>query len=110
MLAQDVRRALRPEILPGPPLVLVVPVDAVQQERQPADATLGERDLEAGELPHRMAPEQVLDGENRHLGGEDHVLVEVDIRQVDRIQTLSDVQTHHHVEVAQRGEDGVPGR
>ena len=68
VLPEDVRRALRSEILSGPPLVLVVAVDAVHQERQPADAALGERYFEARELPERMAPQKILDGENRDLG------------------------------------------
>ena len=85
--------SLPAEVVVDPRLVLEVAVDAVEVERDPADAALGQRDLEVGELAQRRAEQQVLRGEHRDLR-RDHDDV-VDRRfggQLDEVAAGADVQ------------------
>ena len=67
MVAEHLGRQLAAEVVAvvQPRLVLEVAVDAVEVERDPADAALGQRDLEVGERAQRRAEQQVLRGDAR---------------------------------------------
>ena len=109
VLAEHVARQLVAEVAAQPLLVGVVPVAAVEVERDPADAALGERELQVGELAQRRTPQQVLRAHRRHLGGQDDQVVDRRVgRHADRAEARADVQAHHHVLLGQRPEHRVP--
>ena len=62
-LEEHLARQPTAEVLAGPLVVARVdPVDPVTEVRDPADATLGQRDLQVGELAQHRRPEQVRRG------------------------------------------------
>ena len=60
VLVEDLARELVAEVLVRPRLVVLVgEVDAVEEVRDPADAALGERELQVGELAEDLRPDEV---------------------------------------------------
>src|SRR5258705_7566678 len=109
MLTEHVAGQLVPEVAAQPPLVGVVPVAAIQIERDPTDAALGERKLQIGIVAHRGAPQQILRAHRRNLGGKDDHVVDRRVgRHADRPESRADVQAHHHVLFRQRPEHRAP--
>ena len=111
VLTEHLGGQLAPEVVAAvqPALVLEVPVDAVEVEGDPADAALGQRHPEVGELTQRRTEEQVLGGDGADLAGQHHQVVDRCLgRTPDDLEAGADVQRQHHVLVADRLEHRVP--
>ena len=72
VLVEHLARQLVAEVLAGPVVVaLVVVIDSLEEVRDPADAALGQGDLEVRELAQHRRPDQVgggLDDVHRRQG------------------------------------------
>ena len=109
MLAEHIAGQLVAEVAAQPLLVGVVPVAAVEVERDPADTALGERELQVRVVAHRRSPQQILGAHRRHLGGQDDHVVDRSVgRHADRAEADADVQAHHHVLLRQGAEHRAP--
>ncbi len=121
VVAEHIRRELAAEVVVQPRLVAEVAVGPVQIEGDPADATLGEGDLEIREPPQRRSEQQVLGNQGGDLAGEDDQVVDGRFRRLlDQVEAGADVKGQDHVLVStgpgawdpsgRTGSSGSPGR
>ena len=98
------------EVLARPRVVaLVDPVDAVEEVRDPADAALGQRHPQVGELAQHRGPQEVGGGlhDVDGLQGDQHVDRRVR-RGHHQLRGRPDVQAHDRALVGARLPEGVP--